>query len=329
MDKDTSRHARLARLYALAAAIALATIGTASCQGDMAAPASPAGSTVLDARMLVGAAREALGPDGRFHAQDGSADAAQSLSSGDALASAQAYWNAFGLNLRFGIERDRSGEHITVESTAPCGQAYLAQSSLSPAAGALSAPRAMLIGAQWIVPMCDAGVTKAVIAVAAQGERLSAPALRRISVEQLNAEIQVAGVPDGARLVVSPEDAAAFAYAQTGLRVRTVPYLVRAESPVSGWYAIWSIELESGALVRGRSSGRERTVARVLVGANLRDGFRLALLDSEEPLDGRTTADVFDGFGARSDAEARRPIRIMRDPQHAFQMVEAIQPISR
>ena len=276
--------------------------------------------------MLVGAARASFGDDGRFHVSAAEAQPAPALSENDAIATAAAFWAAFGQNLGLVVTHDRGGAGTRAASVAPCGEAFLAASSLSPAASSLSRPRALLLGAQWIVPLCDGNSTGAVLAIAADGTRLSPETIRAASPTELNATVHIYGLPDGARLIVSAEEAAAFASTRTGLRVSSVPRLIRAEEPVSGWYALWSVELESAVTVRGARTGRTRALSRVWVGANPADGFRLSLLDSESSNAGAAVRSVADWFGARSQEEARRGISVSRDPFLSFQQVEPIQP---
>lgn len=305
------------------------TLAVAACQDDAVSVSTQPNSSILQASMLVGAARASFGGDGRFHPSAAEAQPAPAMSPNDAIATAAAFWAAFGQNLGVLVTRDRGGASIRAGAVTPCGMAFLAASSLSPAAGSLSRPRALLLGAQWIVPLCDGNSTRAVLAIAADGTPLNPQTMRDASPTELNATVHIYGLPDGARPIVSAEEAATFAFTRTGLRVSSVPRLIRAEAPVSGWHALWSVELESAVTVTGARTGRARALNRVWVGANPADGFRLALLDSESSDAGAAARSVSDWFGARSQEEARRGISVSRDPFLSFQQVEPIQPRAR
>ena len=295
---------------------------TVACDTTASAPRET-GAAILS-QQLVGDALAALGPDGRFLKQpvESPAGVARTWSQSEAEAFVMLFWKTFGSSYREDVEA-RRGAPIDPAALRVCGNSLLAESTWeSPPREELTLYRAH-IGARWIVPLCQGSSPQVLISVAALLAELMPPRGVLSSPELLNAGLSITGIPAGSALAMSAEQAASVVASTTRLRVTKVPRLMRADAPLSGWWAMWAVEVEQPVEVRGARSGRARQTRTVFYGALPREGWRPAIADNLEPMPQDSLLQIQDI--SRSGNRAVMSVWLHRTSRAHFSVMEPVE----
>jgi hypothetical protein len=232
---------------------------------------SPPAILTIDSSMLAGDALAALGPDGRFSRTAQRLDPRfPTLTAAEAGAATGEYLRTVGPSIQSLLE-ERYGGPLELPALAPCGAAEYAESSLVPPPDSLAMYVRIAIGPAWLQYLCDGAVEKVLITVGAYATplRLSPwDSIRSVPLPTLlNASFQFNGLVAGIRANVHAEEAAARVAQLTGRRVIHVPRLVRPRSPGSPVNALWQVDLDTAAAVRGTASGVVRSRSTLWYGA--------------------------------------------------------------
>ncbi len=159
------------------------------------------------------------------------------------------------------------GAAIEPTSLKACDRALYAASAYEALTGDYSEITQRTWGPQWVVPMCGSeGQPQVVVSFSSQAVELaSVPPSSPAPWER--ASIASFGIPRSAsRWMYNPEQATAYAFAQTGRRIRSVPQLVAPLRPESPTLVRWRVDLEGPVSVTGRESAITRQRTTLLVG---------------------------------------------------------------
>ena len=194
-------------------------------------------------------------PEASFQA--GEIDAAQ------AKALANAYWHVRPDAFRGAVDVDR-GAAVHFATLRPCGQAYYAASAYRSVPGHPDAIIQKLLGAYWLVPMCENMTEEVLISVSARAS--DAEVVNGQMVRSGSGNFQVIGVPEGVTIPAPPELIAEFVANVTGRRIAAVPELVMRPFPKGAAVAVWRVVLDAPATVVGRTSGKASEVTALVAG---------------------------------------------------------------
>ena len=274
-------------------ALALVVLGAAACDGSAALGGSAGLDTLslpailtVDSALLSGAALAAWGPDGRFtRAADRLDPVYPTLLPAEAGAAASEYLRTVGPAITDLLEGDYGGP-LTLSALAPCEPPRYAESSLAPPPDSLALEYRIAIGPSWLQYYCEAGVPKVLLTVGAYATPLTTSPWDSIRVVPLptllSASVLFGGLRKDVRALVNAEEAATRVAQLTGRRVIRVPRLVRPRPPGTSVGALWQVDLDGTATVRGRTTGVVRGRATLWYGvAGARS--RLAVWDSVDP----------------------------------------------
>ena len=288
-------------------------------------PTPPAITTVA-ATVLEGQALAALGPDGRF------ASAAArfptpfpTLSAAEAESVAVRFLRVWGESYQSDLSAER-GAPISVSRLRACGAAIYAESGLAPVADSIIATLRIHWGPYWEVLLCDGEVQQVIFGIGAYATTLTgldfSTAYGGPIAELLNASLSIRGIPVSVRFPSNAEEAAARVAAATGRKVSSIPRLVRARTPLSGWWAMWSVSLDSAVMVRGSQTGVARSRAELLFGLVPYLKWEMAVVDEIGADQGPyvTTGEV-----RQSDGSLRTiPLTLARLAAPSFSSVEPV-----
>ena len=277
---------------------------------------SPVELTTVSSAALMGAALQALGPDGRFMQASVPFDPMlPTLSQQEAEGAIAEYLRTFGPSDAFFLSQSR-GEPINVAALTACGPALYAESSLSPPPDSLIYHFRVYLGPYWVQYLCEAGVEKVIVSVGAYAKSLAGLNFDSAASFSLDALLSVSfrtfGLPVGVRPPIHPEEAAARVAALTGRRVSEIPRLVMPRTPGSQNSSMWAVELDSSTTVKGVTSGAVRARQVLLYGMYL-PRLQVVVWDSTDPDPGPllTTGQVLAQDGSQRDfpmSLARRPL---------------------
>ncbi|MBI2796687.1 MAG: hypothetical protein HYX65_08295 [Gemmatimonadetes bacterium] len=245
---------------------------------------SPAALTTVPAGAVTAAALAALGADGRF---ERTASAFPTpfpiMSAAQAETVAVRFLRVHGSAFNSDFSEDR-GETVRSERLTSCGPALYGDSPLSPVPDSIIVNLRITMGPAWEVLLCDGGVQQVVVGVGAYATDLvgfdfNAPTGSAGS-ELLNASLSWRGIPVGVRYPASAEEAAARVAAATGRKVVSVPRLVRGRIPLSKWWTLWSVDLDSAVTVRGLRSNVSRSRSTLMYGLLPAARWEMAVVDA-------------------------------------------------
>jgi len=162
------------------------------------------------------------------------------------------------------------GAPIRYEALRACGRPLYAVSAYQPLPADVIRPIRGAFGPQWIITLCDGAQRNMVVGVAALATDLRLVGDQIVFPPWNGEEFTAMGIQPSRTVheeYRGPEDAAAIAFATTGVRLRSVPVLVAARISVgSALRASWRIELEQATTLRGARRGTRGSRNVVYVG---------------------------------------------------------------
>lgn len=183
--------------------------------------------------------------------RDGLLPQAVALERGDISAAAavelvRSYVATFG-TFYVGRWAEERGAPIAGEVLAPCGPPRLARSPYVPLDETYSAASRSLVGAWWLIAMCEGETPTVIIAVSTAATDYEVRN-GQLNVPWAAAEIRSVGAPVGELLPLlrSPEAVVRQVHAESGRRIASIPRLWSGRVEEGGPFAsVWEVELEA------------------------------------------------------------------------------------
>ena len=225
---------------------------------------------------VVGVAADRLDPDGHFML-DGPLDLPYPQITADrAIALADAFRSGPLASFVPLLERDR-GSGIKASALKNCGRTYYAEPAIGAIPSSVHPAIRRAHGPHWILNYCgESGLPEVALAVSAYATDLKIENGMLVYPLLYGGEyFHPIGIPKNRResLPGSPEAAAAEAAAVSGVRVASVPRLVTLPRMAPA-LSFWQFELEHSATLRGRTSKRDTSTAKIYFTDDSRWGHR-------------------------------------------------------
>lgn len=256
----------MSRCTTLVSAKLLAACLLAACTSEGRGPDRLVGPRGDASEFVVGAAAEALDPDGRFRLAPPERTRPDAINESRATAIAAAWVQTFG-PLKLSTLEAQHGASINLATLRPCERVLYAESAFEPLPQDYDPLYHRQYGPWWLLAFCDGSRPVLSVAVSAYashidviGGKLQLPKVRGMDVylSAVGADWDGA-VPD------SPERAVRRVAERTATRISEVPLLITPDpTQARPQAATWRLRTERPV----RASGRAASLSEVFVGAS-------------------------------------------------------------
>jgi hypothetical protein len=250
-------------------------LGCISCTSD--GPVIEADALPPIARLVVGEAANRLDDHGRFILDEPLDLPYPQITATQAVSLADAFQKVAIVGLLQALEDERGGG-INPAAMQVCGRIFYAEPAVEALPAEVLPGVRRAFGPHWIVNYCGAsGKPEVAFAVSAYATNLRIENGKLVYPTSGNGEyFRVIGIPKSRQDGISgePEVAAAQVAALTGVRVSAVPHLVSIPGQIAPEVAIWRVEIERPANVRGKDTGVAQLSSTLYFTDDMRWGHR-------------------------------------------------------